>query len=571
MLEHSSTLRWLVALTIRLVQVTPFRSSQAILFTLIAQTALMLGMLLPIKVVMLLGVDRMPSYMPDFLQQWSLESLILSLSGLAVVFFVIYLVGEKLATNLVNSAARDIVQQAGKVVLFENQEQVANNTYKKVVTSLAGIIFTCLVLIFLGFAYPIVAIAIIVAITLVAPAIPGLRAQAQKLQQPQLLMQSLQNINNIGFLLLFALIVCDHLYFIAPSIILTIATIILTRQATGKLVSSIADLANTASNREKVSALFFHNQVLLNHIPVPSEGIWSLLELTTRNVWIEESLNNSDWPGANYSISDIRWLQTGTPNIFAFWVTSESRDDSCIVKIFDKTRESQSIHEATLLACPTASNLPAPELLNTSIQHGFHVHVLGVPAGFIPLEERTKFLELSQIFHQHLAIIQPDNSITAPYLRSHPLLWQKLNEELLRPLLLACSDQNREDVVYLLENLSSLRQQLSSLPTALQNPTINPHTLLISEDETPISWHWGQWSLDVLGCSFPANMKGMTKIQQALEQRELADNTLNATESVNIELASFTNALFFCMKSQRFNDALDLIPKINKRIKPIVS
>ncbi|MBU2887841.1 aminoglycoside phosphotransferase family protein [Gilvimarinus agarilyticus] len=564
MQQTTNTPHWLWQLAQRLMQLTPFRSSQAIALTLIAQTALMLGMLLPVKIVMLLGMETIPSYMPQLVQQWSREALILSLSGLAVICFLIYLVGEKWATNLINSSVRNIVEQAGKIVLFENQEQVATNTYTKVINSLAGIIFMLVSLVVLSFIYPLTSISTIAVIAASAPAIPVLVRRARQHNQPKLLIQSLQNINNLGFLLIFAIIVVDHLYFSGPSLLFTIATIILTRQATSKLIISVADLANTAELREKNSALFFHDHVLNSHTPINSEGIWALLEIPNRKHWLCDLLEQASGERPATDTLSIHWLQSGIPNIFAFWV--EADKENYIVKIYDKPRALQCNHEATLLTSESAAQLPAPELLFTGVHKEFRVNVLRIATGYTPLTNRSEFEAIATELQQTLAGCLPPTSITAPYLRSHPLLWKKLDEALVRPLLLACQKDEREQVASLLHNISALRNTLANLPTAFQNNTINPHNILIKEGQSPITWQWGQWGLDVFGCNFPANKKGFSQIQTAITLRYKNDQALNTVPASDIELASFTNALYYCLKSQRFKDALELVPEINQRL-----
>lgn len=555
---HASTGHWLAQLTYRLIGATPVRSGITVALTIVSQVSLMLGMLLPLKVIMLLGTDQVPDFMPEAFQAWSVKDLIFFLGGLAIVFFLLYIVAERTAVKLIDASARDILRQVNKVVLFENQNQLATNTCKKVMTSLAGLMFTLAVLIFLGFIYPLVTVALAGLILVCAPVVRQLAIYTRITRQPQLLPQHLHNINNGSFLLLFSIIVIDHLYFSAPSILITIVAIILARQISAKMVSSVIDLAQVRQNKEKVSALFFDNHILHSHLPLEGEGIWQLLETEQRRQWIGEALTQAGETN-DASQLDIQWLQSGVPHIFAFWVSRQSDPDCYIVKLFDENKRTQGIHEASLLKSPTGKNLPAPGLIFNGQLRGFLVHIFKPEAGFAPLQTLAEAPALIQRFGQQLALCQPSKDISEAYTRAHPLLWQTLTVESIRPILLAATAEQRESVTQFLQKLPDIRQQLSELPTVLHNPSVTGHTLLTDQAGHLLAWQWGQWELDVFGRHLPLNAAGLEQAKDTLAAA--SDERWQKADLQTIELAMVMSQFERALKSQRWVDAVNLLPR----------
>lgn len=559
MANDTSNLRWLAQLAKRLIQATPVRSALATGATLVSQGALMVGMLLPIKVIMLLGMDAVPSYMPAPLEQMALNTLILLLSGLAVVFYGIYSLGERVANIAVDSSAADMVRQADKVVLFENQNHMAANGYKKVVNSLAGILFALAVLALLGLIYPELSLALIVFTLLCIPFAHGKYRQSIKQANPQLFNQTLNHLGNISFLLTFAVAIVDHLYSVAPSVLFIIVALILSRQASSKIATSMMDLAEVLRLRDKLSALFFQEHLLSIPPATDSSGIWAELSPQELPHWVSEVIQQAGHTNLKGDNLRIDWLQSTIPNVFVFRASDLASEDAWIIKIYDTSRTSLALHETSLLSSPNAAALPAPRLMHSTVLNGYQVHLLALPKAATALEDRLKLgYSINQIGIA-LCFWTPPQELVTAYCRSRPLLWQKLQNDFLDTLTITANTEQRQLIAKLNDALPEIRTLLSKLPLVITNPSLNYHTIVQMSEHTFLALQWGQWGLDVLGSNFPPNDGGIKNVCRAVEKLHEDKPEVNLSAA---KLACWLAGIEGCQSGQRFLDALDMLPGI---------
>lgn len=570
-----STASWLWQLTQRLLRATPYRSSQAIIASLVSQSALMVAMLLPIKVVMLMGLKEVPDYMPELVLAWPMDRLVIALGLLTVLFFVVFLIAEKLSNHLVDSAALKIIKQSGKIILFENQDQIAKNTYSKVVTAIADILFFIIVCTLLLGIYPLVSCLALVFVALVLPLLPHFYTKSKELNQPKVFSQRLHTLNNSWFFVIFSAIVVQHLYFLAPSVLFTILAIILVRQATARLVSSTNALADTVRLKNKISALFFQEHKLLAEAPVQTKSIQRLIAKEQRKIWIAEVLQEALQQGTLQKESlqqgalkkdptdfSEDWLQTGIAGNYAFRVSIPHEDDTYIVKIYDKNKRSLAIHEASLLSSNISEDLPAPRLIYFGDLQGFSVILLQHSQALAALENKTKTLPATQSFHAILAGISVPDDVSGSYLLSHPLLWQRLDLQLLDALRTVITAEQEILLDTLCDKLAFICRQLKRLPLSLMTPSANYHTLLLTESQSPIVWSWGQWRLDLYGSTYFSNGLGVEKLLAGFEAHQSIRPDLEHIPKPLAALAFHTMGLERNIRNHQHLDAAVRLPAI---------
>ncbi|WP_157497961.1 hypothetical protein [Gilvimarinus chinensis] len=528
------------------------------MLSLVSQAALMIGTLLPIKVVMLLGMPEIPSYIPSPFDQLSINSLILLLSLVAVLMFIVYLATDKFCARLIHASCDKIVAQTGKVVLFENQEELAKNAYQKIVTSIAAILFNSLVFVVVGVIYPGLCLTLITFIIVSAPIANWFLAKSRQQKKPVVYNRAIQNLGNTSFLISFGFIVIDHLYFAAPSILLTIIALILSRQGSSKFCAAAIDLADIANKREKVSAIFFEEHLLLSkNIPDHSD-LTGMLAADARNHWLPELLSKAQWEINNSKEINSRWLQTNVANVFALWVENKATRESCVVKLFDKNKKTLAQHEASLLTSPGADALPAPDLIYAGSLNGFAVHLLSTD-GFSPPVQTEQFAHLAPKIKQALASWPIPEELRSAYQKAHPLLWQQLDAATFEQLLIAADAEEQQQIQKIQQALPMLKSALATLPVCLYNPQITPYTVLIS-DSDGLAYQWGQWGMDILGSQYPTTPYGQNGLKDALKDISLE------SEQTSAELASYVACLLQNVGQQRYLDALEQLPHILKRL-----
>src|SRR5690606_34581009 len=81
-------------------------------------------------------------------------------------------------------------------------------------------------------------------------------------------------------------------------------------------------------------------------------------------------------------------------------------------------------------------------------------------------------------------------------------------------------------------------------------------------EDRPLALHWGRWSLDPLGSAWPANDKGLTDLEAALEAAVANGHrgALKKVSAAQARLAARAHLLEQLLTRQQYSQALDLIP-----------
>ena len=146
-------LAWFFSLGIKFFRVAPVLTGSSIALTIASQLLFLVAFLLPLKVVLLLGSEKIPSYFPAFMASFGRERLIILLSAASVLFYFSYLICDGLVARFSQQGAEKLVQRSRKIAIFERQDDIASKGYLRFSQAFAGLCFTCICLLGMIFFY----------------------------------------------------------------------------------------------------------------------------------------------------------------------------------------------------------------------------------------------------------------------------------------------------------------------------------------------------------------------------------------------------------------------------------
>ena len=156
------------------------------------------------------------------------------------------------------------------------------------------------------------------------------------------------------------------------------------------------------------------------------------------------------------------------------------------------------------------------------------------------------------------------------YIRSHPLVSQRLNASLVRRCAVAA--RNSEEVDQLdafVARLPELQALLQALPLAFVNPELGRHALWIdATTQQPTLLNWGRWSLEPVGAAWPVGIcdgdrKDMLpRLEKALLGSAQERPGLQGICLQSAKLAALAYALEKACQRQQFDEALVLAERV---------
>lgn len=560
-------LRWNASLGVKFLRVVPYSTLAIVLLTLVSQIAMLLASFLPLKVIIMLGSDGIPRYFPSFLAALERDVLIGVLSAGTVGFFLVYLVAEKMIEGVTQYAATRLLAKSQKMVLFENQEALAASSYQRYSRALASGVFAGLAFLGLGWFYPEMSLIMLGYFAFILLLLwQGARYSTGVRERLESRLVQLMNVAALtGFFVAFGYLVIDFVFFNPPGVIIALVSFLLIRQAMQRAASMIADLTLLYRQKPKLNALFFHGQVFQPLQIDPKKSLWPLLMPDARQLWVADVLNAV--AGEASGTLKTSWHQLGNPSVVG--LRALRGDQQFLLKLYESNRSSLALHEADLMT-ELPKHLPSARWLGTVPVEKFHCLVYQLPPGERP--ELPKVGIQAQQLRDALLATSPRPEVVQRYMRSKAMLWQRLDQEALERLELAVTIADQQHSLAVLQaQLPLLRKLLEALPLTVLNIEMNQDTIWIPAVEEgkiaePILLSWGVWTLEPIGAGWPEAENFLVKLEDALLAGAAKRSELTNIKKEQVELAALTFALERECNRQRYNQALELIPRILERM-----
>lgn len=555
---------WSLLIGARFVRYVPGSTIIVVLATLISQIAMLLAFFLPIKVVILLGSTGIPGYFPSVLAEIDRNTLIIALSISAIGAYLLYLLSERVIVWSSDFGARHLLARGSKLVLFENQGEMAVRGYRRYAHALASGIFVLLGCSALVLLYPAVAFLtaiyflsttalLLLICTIKEGALVGFR---QKLRPV------LSTAGMVGFLISFAYMVADFLWWSPPSLIIALISILLLRQIFGRLAFMIGDISALYQQRIELSALFFKRHVLLTDYAREERGMWPLLVPKVREIWVKSVLD--EVVGADSEPLSVQWHQHTFGSIAALEIKTDiQQKGGYLIRLFDENRGMFALHEATLLASMTGLIFPAPRFLGATRVENCHCHVFDCEDFSRVL--RSEVAAFSRQVVQRLIEIEPPDELVQRYTGSRPCLWQRLDGNVFQRLRVAVENESQlRDLSTMDQAWPYLQTMLKDLPLVIINPDLNVETLFLSaaDEGAPAASWWGRWSLDPVGSAWPVQAKSLAALGDALGCAARQRKSLQSVSLSDVKIAALLYALEQHFLAQQYKQALCLLPQI---------
>lgn len=491
----TSTIKWFGNLTKVFLKNAPGATISVILMTLVGQLAMILSFLLPLKVIMLLGSENIPSFIPSPINQLDRDSLILLLVAFALTFYTIHTISSKISQYACQSGVKKLLEKTHKIVLFENQDALAAKAYSKYAETLASLTFSLLAVTSLCLFYSHVGGLLVSFIFLCLATLTWLINCSSKIQtlfaeNSQKLINSL---TGIGFMMIFIFIVIDFLYLSPPNFITALLAIILSRLLLVRLGVGINHILFLTKQHNKINALFFHDHAFIpmqEHIH-RRDFFGGLLEPAYRAQWIEALIKQTT--GTSPGDYSETWLQTEIKNTIALKIDLRTSGQSLMIKLFDLNKSSAAQHEATLLLSDDVEGLPHLPLLLATKVSDYHCHIFDMTGYRAIKQDETGEIE-TELFISiaYSAISQP---LYDRYCRSKMMLWDELNSEILERLSLVANADELQSLKCISQQLPEISETLKAIPTCIM-ASLHKSRILVSPENSPVLIDWGSWRLE---------------------------------------------------------------------------
>ena len=558
--EFVLVFKWYKKLTGRFINISFFQTFIVIIATLFSQIFLLLSSMLPLKVIMLLGSDKIPKFFPDSWQGIDKDMLIIYLAILSIVFFLLHVFAEKIIELYSLKGSKKILENNKKIILFEKQDIFAQKAYTKLSKSLSNIIFFILSLVGLGLLYPLLSLAILSFLFLSYLFFYFAYQNHKILKNLEENYKSfIDIIRTVGFFFIFVFILGSFLAdFYPPHLTIVILSILLIRQMFSKLASAIKDIIQLYKDRLKINSIFFFKDTKVTVAHNKKDPFLHILKAEAREKWLIETISTVLNEKIIYKNSSF--LKINIRNLIFIKVSvqevSNDKTVQYLIKVFNKNISTQAIHEATFLEDNMNDLLSLPFLGATTIEN-FHVHLFEFNNVMFVEDFNTKSL----LIRAEMMCVEPSKELISRYNRSHQYLYQRINTNIFEKLYLMAENSEVCLVDRFEKQFDIIIRKLEKLPLQYFNPLVTKFTLVEKDDKLSLL-HYGGWKLEPIGAYYPTSLKALDFLKENFEMIVVQRIKMKSLKFEDIVLAALISQFEKFYNGENFTGVFELIPRI---------
>jgi hypothetical protein len=502
----------LLLLTRRMFRCSPVRLVLGVPVFLVNQVSFVLAMILPLKVIIMLGSDGIPRYFRFFITEQTRSAWMIGFVAGAIGMFVLYLISSALLNWLAGRGGERVLGQSRKTGLFDDQERFAADIFQRVISTwgtLAMAVGGVAIGLFLEWRLVTLVLGAIVLEFVLFSVYWNRFAEPEQAEGRERLIarrtQMLQNLSGVNVLILFAGLVVLLLTDPTMNFIVGVVLFLLARQILARSVRMFADANFFTQNRERIDALVHPGRHLRENRPSQRDSFEQLLMPGRRG-----RLIGAIGESAGVAFGAREWCWADTPGkAVAMFVATAGDEAQPEYRLKVKMRES----DAGLARETTFHRSASADALGLSCEMVGSGGVFG--RGFILLRSEpispclgARVRETAHRVRMRLWRHAPDRDLASRLLRSFPPLSARLEPARLGRLRLACDDAPAVDALdRLLEVRGGIVETLDRLPRVLTHSVLRPGNLFLTGDDAPVVLHWEAIRIDVIGADLvPADL-----------------------------------------------------------------
>ena len=555
-----------------------------------------LAFMLPLKVIILAGSDRVPRYFAFFITDETKMDWIIGLTAGAIVCFVLTLLFDAITKKVSERAGTEVLAEANQLALASDQDKVVGSFYSKICSVQAGLIFGGLSMALLLLLHPVVFGLIVGLVTLEwllsIWVVRGNDDHSPKGLKRYVLVRYkdyVSLLSNINFLIGFLVILVPYLLGDDRNIIISLISFLLLRRMLTVISSMVKTSIELEKNRQKINALLFrHHKVVTKHRSA-TLAMLDFLAKDHRSVFFNDALqqpkllldgnarsksaikNTADSTKTDYQ---VYWQDSTLKNFKTLFLwpvdkksalsSSRLRDDKNGVVLQAQILSPKQAHlldnEDLLFSFLNRHQVSAPSVISRFEQGKIKGQIVDVGTGE-PFG--GGWAELQARLFNNLWSIRPDDGLIDAYCATHYLLPDRINEELLKKVQLGV-DTIEEVTVFdtFKASLEEIRTTLNRIPLYVHNDEITARNVVSAVDGSPIVVSWASWTLEPVGYEWPKKFRSQRPDGLA---RWIAEKRSNAPKDLadwELELPSLCRLMIRLVNRYQYKAALSMMGRI---------
>ena len=481
-----------------------------VLASLFSRIFTLVAFVLPLKIVLLASSSGVPHYLSSIVSISDKTAWIVGLTIASFIFYAASIALDFIGKRQVQVAARSIVQWDA-VETEPLAVARADGHFSTICDFFSGVFFAFLGLVTLAFCNILLFLTLLglVSLELILTAfLMGKQSDGEEQGLRKFILTDLRGyltiFSSINFLMGCVVLVIPYVLGGSGNILLSIISLIVTRQVLSALVSGIAASVKIGKNRDRIEAIFTHN--LTGGICAPSSlPNYQDVNAEERCAYLSHVVGDCL---AEPSCIDHHWVDCSVRDISSFKVNmvsgAQGPAKDLIVRIFAGNVKNLYDREQELFESASRARLLAPVQLKAGVDdNGNRWQVLlASGSNSFPMRDWPDFAR--KILAQHWSYMPPE-ALKQTFMDNNSLIFQRLNKQKLGKLAIAASGRHEIDLIQrTLEVLPEIQDFLKVVPYYIHNQDFQCSNVFVDSDAAELQMlNWGRWTIEAIGSIRP--------------------------------------------------------------------
>lgn len=500
-----------------------------------------LAFMLPLKVIILAGSDRVPRYFAFFIAEETRMDWIVGLTVGAIVCFLLTLLFDAITKRVSEKAGSNILEEANQLSLASDQDKVVGGFYSKICSVQAGLIFGGLSMALLLVLHPTIFV-LVSGLVVIEWALSIWALRGDNDLSPTGLKRYIlvrykdyvSLLSNVNFLIGFLVILIPYLLGDDRNIIVSLISFLLLRRMLTVMSSMVKTSIDLEKNRHKINALLFRHHQVVQKQRATTLALLDFLSKANRTSLIGKVIQgdleergdlqrkqmlaqNAERTVAEEPEFVVQWQDPSVRTIrtllaYSTLPSSVSRTESTRknidifqVQIFTPKKSHLLDNEEFLFNFISRDKLFAPEVVNRFQQGKFHGQVINYGTG---RQYPEPWGSLQSRLYYCLWCQEPGEELKKAYCATHQLAQDKFNLELIRRVEVGVDTPEEEAVLTQMTSLlPEIARILDRIPLYVHNPELAAKNVVENHDGKPLIVTWASWRLEPIGYEWPKSFR----------------------------------------------------------------
>ena len=564
----SEYLKYFTGMSGRVMRCAPTPFLISVPLVSVSQVLFILSFMLPLKVIILIGMDGVPDYLTFLVTEQTRQQWIILLSLATVGCYLLYLGSESLLSRLSRRGGAAIRRQSGKATLFHGEEELAQSVFLRVSQSWGTALMVVggvgLGLVLEWRLAAVLLAAVVIEVFFLARLwnhhqLPEHSEARESFVQNR--GNTFQTLAGVNTFLAFGMLVFLFLADPDMNFIIGLVMFILTRQVMQRLVIGVQDANVLLQQRERIEALVDPGRHVREKRQ-PTEVTFEMLLLPERRNRLFEAVASQGHP----ELSQREWAWCDCAARGQALYVSRGRaevEPEYRLKVVRQGKDAGLAREDLFYRSGSARELGlAAELVGTGevFGRGFlamkSVALRPLSAGLFP--------ELARQVRFSLWRHTPDEELAARLGRSFASLPDRLDAQQLGRIRLGCNLKEEELLLDgFLGQLGIMQEMVDAVPRVLINRDMSPANMLVTEAGRPVLLNWDAIALDSIGVDLTiADLEKAYKPEEVLSALSGSGTASAETDPRLFRLVVHLSNLEKTVAREAYRQALQAIPPI---------